>query len=173
MGKPLPSGSSSKVGLLTFLNARRNILRRILFRLGIFTAGLFCFFFNDHLASGALPLWLNKIPFWGHNGFVCPLCGGIRSFVWCCGLDFYMALHANILGIIVYFWLLLTLPVYIYLFFHNSTGLQEFMCRLEKQKSTILIILMAVCFMVHLLLHHYFHFEWLPLTQLNSSFPVN
>lgn len=140
--------------------------RKVIFRLALILAGLACYLTNDHLAAGAFPGWLSEILAYGHSRYVvCPLCGGVRAFVWCCGLDFRMAFHANILGSLVAIWMFLTLPVYVCQMFGHLGGIYGAMCRMEGRKTYSFIFLMAICFLTQIVLHYCFGYTWIPLQQ--------
>ena len=120
------------------------------------------------ISGGILPKSISALRFIGHHVFVCPLCGGMRSFFYFAAGALTDALHCSLLGTCISAWLLLSLPIRIFIFLSpdndRSRGLYHVIKRIEH--PDVLIIAMA-CFMcVQLCLHYHFGFFWIPLQQL-------
>ena len=128
-------------------------------------------FLHIDISGGILPKSISVLRFIGHHGFVCPLCGGMRSFFYFSAGALTDALHCSLLGTCVSAWLLLSLPIRILICLSpdndRSKGLYRLIKRIEH--PDVLIIAMA-CFMcIQLCLHYYLGFIWLPLQHLSEQ----
>ncbi|MDO4583228.1 MAG: DUF2752 domain-containing protein [Planctomycetia bacterium] len=109
---------------------------------------------HPSVEAGVLPGWISELPFIGHHGFVCPLCGGCRAFVFCCQGDFKEALHFSFLGTWVFACLVGTLPLKVYYFFcwKNSEPC-PWLCFIRQMESgKLFLVMMIVFFLLQLFL---------------------
>ena len=122
------------------------------------------------VSKGVLPDIVSALPFIGHKGFVCPLCGGVRSFVMVSSLSLPLAFHYSMLGTCISLWALLTIPVRVlFCLFPTKRLFRRGYFLLRKcEHPDVLIILMAMFMWMQLFFHYYLNFPWIPLEQLNQ-----
>ena len=64
------------------------------------------------LAESGLWLWLQNLREVSHPAaFLCPFCGGTRAFVAACQFDFKSAFNHSLVGLVVFSYIVLMLPV--------------------------------------------------------------
>lgn len=132
----------------------------------------FCALLLHHLhidiSNGVLPKSISALPFIGHNGYVCPLCGGTRAFALLSVGKLTDALHCSLLGTVVTFWLLCSLPIRVAVYANSSREWSKALYRLVKriEHPDLLIITMALTMLVQLWMHYSLGFHWIPLLQL-------
>ena len=127
---------------------------------------LYCLHFD--ISNGILPRSISALPFIGHNGYVCPLCGGTRAFALFSVGNFKEALHFSLLGTGVSIWLLCSLPLRIVVYIYSNRKWSNALYRLIKriENPDLLIIAMAISMLVQLWMHYSLGFHWIPLQQL-------
>ena len=126
--------------------------------------------FRVDISTGVFPDFVSELPFIGHKGFVCPLCGGTRAFALVSTFSFAEALHYSLLGVFVSTWLLLTFPIRLLCRFSGKPVFGKLYLRVLKFESVDhLMILMAVFLWLQLGLHYFLDFTWIPLEQLNRT----
>ena len=132
-----------------------------------FCAQLLCCLHID-ISNGLLPQSISALPFIGHDGYVCPLCGGTRAFALLSVGKLTDALHCSLLGTVVTFWLLCSLPIRVAVCANSSREWSKTLYRLVKriEHPDLLIITMALAMLVQLWMHYSLGFHWIPLLQL-------
>ena len=120
------------------------------------------------ISSGILPKTISSLPFVGHNGFVCPLCGGTRAFCLFSVGEIMPALHFSLFGTYVSAWLLCSLPIRVIVFANPNRQWSKWLYRLIKrvEHPDLLIITMALSMCGQLWMHYSLRFPWIPLQQL-------
>lgn len=135
----------------------------------------FCALLVHHLhidiSNGVLPKSISALPFIGHNGYVCPLCGGTRAFVLFSFGKLTDALHCSLLGTALAAWLLFTLPIRFIVYVNSGREWSKALYRLIKRMEhpDLLIITMALTMLVQLWMHYSLGFRWIPLQQLSGK----
>ena len=122
------------------------------------------------ISDGVLPRSFAALRFIGHNGCVCPLCGGTRAFVSFSIGASAEALHYSLLGTCVSAWLLLSLPVRVIVYANRKCLWSINLYRLIKlaEHPNLLMIAMALTMYVQLGMHYFLGFYWIPLQQLTG-----
>ena len=120
------------------------------------------------ISNGVLPKSISALPFIGHDGFICPFCGGTRAFALFSVGKLTDALHCSLLGTVVSFWLLCSLPIRVVVYANSSREWSKALYRLVKrvEHPDLLIITMALTMPVQLWMHYSLGFHWIPLLQL-------
>ncbi|MBP5638353.1 MAG: DUF2752 domain-containing protein [Victivallales bacterium] len=120
------------------------------------------------ISKGVLPDYVSTLPFIGHQGFVCPLCGGTRAFVLASTLSIQTSFHYSMFGTCISLWLLLTLPVRVLFFLYptKQTFKKSYFLIKTIENPDLLMILMAFFLWLQLSFHYCFDYYWIPLTQL-------
>lgn len=98
--------------------------------------------------------------------FPCPFCGGTRAFLFCCEGDFFLALRYSITGFIVFWWLVLNLPLRgIVLLF---PGLKDRFRRIIEalDSSQLQIIILIFGWLIQIVLHLTGIMSWYPAIRL-------
>lgn len=148
----------------------RQARREALVLCGCFLGALLLRLFRVDVPAGVLPDFISALPVIGHRGFVCPLCGGIRSFVLVAAFSFPEALHCSILGTCISSWLLLTLPIRLLCLFSARPLHEKLYFRVKKfENPDHLLVMMAFCMWLQLCLHYFGGFLWIPLLQLTQT----
>jgi len=125
-------------------------------------------FLQIDISEGILPKAISALPIFGHKGFVCPFCGGIRAFAYFSVGAFTEALHCSLLGTCITAWLLGSLPLRFLICAFPDCLWSQKLYRLIRmiEHPDLLIINTAGCIWIQLWLHYSLGFSWLPLTQL-------
>lgn len=123
------------------------------------------------VCNGIVPESISALPFIGHDGFVCPLCGGTRAFVLFSFGKLTDALHCSLLGTALAAWLLFTLPIRFIVYVNSGREWSKALYRLIKRMEhpDLLIITMALTMLVQLWMHYSLGFRWIPLQQLSGK----
>ena len=123
------------------------------------------------ISSGILPQFISAIPFIGHNGYVCPLCGGTRAFAYFSVGEISDALHCSLLGTVVSAWLLCSLPIrVIACAVSKPEWSKRLYCLVRRvENPDWLIIMMALSMWVQLWMHYSLGFLWIPPSAIEQE----
>ena len=123
--------------------------------------GVIYSFVGGNAADGLWPKSFEKLRFLLHGGvFMCPLCGGTRSFLFMCRGEIITAAHYNFFAIVFFF----SLPLHVFLkmWFLCTGKLPGFAAEILKfiDRNSLLLIIIFALWPLQLLLHYTGVFIW-------------